>query len=83
MKKLPENSLSDEMLLKAYFAKGDKGAKNRSGNIYVCYARVSSRDQMVHGNSLVWQYERIEEYAEKNNLVLKARYGGTYESINR
>ena len=52
----------------------------RSGNVCYTYDRVSSRDQMINGNSLAWQFERLDEYAVKNNLVIKNRYGGTYES---
>ncbi len=52
----------------------------RTGNVCYTYDRVSSRDQMINGNSLAWQFERLDEYAVKNNLVIKNRYGGTYES---
>ena len=52
----------------------------RSGNISYSYDRVSSRDQMVNGNSLVWQFERIDDFAGKANYTIKSRYGGTYES---
>ncbi len=52
----------------------------RSGNVCFTYDRVSSRDQMVNGNSLAWQFERLDEHALKNNLVIKNKYGGTYES---
>ncbi len=52
----------------------------RTGNICYTYDRVSSRDQMINGNSLAWQFERLYEYAAKNNLVIKSKFGGTYES---
>ncbi|CAN5752567.1 recombinase family protein [soil metagenome] len=52
----------------------------RSGNVCVMYNRVSSKDQMVNGNSLDWQNEQMELHAQKNGLIVKARYGGTFES---
>lgn len=52
----------------------------RSGNISVSYNRVSSKDQMENGNSLIWQNERMDTFAVKNNYVLRGRYGGTFES---
>ena len=52
----------------------------RAGNICYTYDRVSSKDQMINGNSLAWQFERLDEYAAKNNLFIKKKYGGTYES---
>jgi len=35
---------------------------------------------MINGNSLVWQFERIDEFALKNKFIIKNKYGGTYES---
>ena len=52
----------------------------RTGNIAFSYDRVSSRDQMINGNSLVWQFERIDDFAKKTDFTIKNRYGGTYES---
>ena len=52
----------------------------RTGNFCYTYDRVTSRDQMINGNSLTWQFERLDEHAEKCNLQIKNRYGGTYES---
>ena len=52
----------------------------RTGNICVSYNRVSSKDQMVNGNSLDWQNEQINQYAQKNNLIIKSIFGGTFES---
>ncbi len=52
----------------------------RAGNICYTYDRVSSKDQMINGNSLAWQFERLDEYAAKNNLFIKKKYGGTFES---
>ena len=78
MKKI-STLLPSDLLIK-YFSKKSSISSSRNGNICVSYDRVSSRGQMTKGNSLVWQYERIDEYAIKNNLMIKARYGGTYES---
>ena len=67
-------------LLVQHFSKKSTIPLTRSGNTCVLYERVSGKDQMVNGNSLVWQYERMDEYASKNNYYIKSRYGGTYES---
>lgn len=67
-------------LLTENFSRKSTLVMQRNGNICYSYDRVSSRDQMINGNSLAWQYERIDEYAVKNNLLIKTRYGGTYES---
>lgn len=67
-------------LLNEHFGKKASIVQQRAGNNCFSYDRVSSRDQMLNGNSLAWQYERIDEFAVKNNLCIKSRYGGTYES---
>ena len=67
-------------LLVQHFSKKSTKTLVRSGNTCVLYERVSGKDQMVNGNSLVWQYERMDEYALKNSYFIKCRYGGTYES---
>ena len=67
-------------LLHQHFGKESTIAAQRSGNIFYSYDRVSSKDQMVNGNSLVWQFERIDEFANKSNFIIKSKYGGTYES---
>lgn len=69
-----------EQLLKEKFSKKGTLLSYRTGNFCFSYDRVSSKDQMTHGNSLVWQYERIDDFATKNNYQIKKRYGGTYES---
>lgn len=71
---------ANEDILKANFSKKGSKVTKRTGNICFCYDRVSSRDQMINGNSLVWQYERIDEFAVKNNLIIKQKFGGTFES---
>jgi site-specific DNA recombinase len=72
-------SITEDILLQNFSKKAIKITK-RKGNVCFCYDRVSSRDQMINGNSLVWQYERMYEFAEKNNLVIKQKFGGTFES---
>ena len=67
-------------LLQQNFGKESNIAIQRSGNIFFSYDRVSSKDQMLNGNSLIWQFERIDEFASKSNLIIKSKYGGTYES---
>jgi len=69
-------------LLQQHFGKVSSIAPQRIGNIFYSYDRVSSKDQMINGNSLVWQFERMDEFATKSKLVIKSRYGGTYESAN-
>ena len=61
-------------------AKKSSAVLRRKGNICVSYNRVSSKEQMVNGNSLEWQNEQIIQYAKKNNLLIKTNYGGTFES---
>ena len=67
-------------LLQQHFGKVSSITPQRIGNIFYSYDRVSSKDQMINGNSLVWQFERMDEFATKSKLVIKSRYGGTYES---
>ena len=69
-----------QSLLQTHFSKKSSIAIQRTGNIFYSYDRVSSKDQMVNGNSLVWQFERIDEFASKNKFIIKSKYGGTYES---
>ena len=75
---MKNNNIQD--LLQTHFGKVSSIAQQRTGNIFYSYDRVSSKDQMVNGNSLVWQFERIDEFATKNKFIIKSRYGGTYES---
>lgn len=69
-----------EELLSPKINSGSKVILPRTGNVCCTYDRVSSRDQMLNGNSLVWQFEKLEDYAQKYEMVIKNRYGGTYES---
>ena len=67
-------------LLASKFSKKSSLVPRRTGNYCVSYNRVSSKDQMVNGNSLGWQNEQITQYAIRNNLVIKSSFGGTFES---
>lgn len=67
-------------LLSQVGRKSKRKSIDRLGKVCVSYNRVSSKDQMVNGNSLFWQNERIEEFAQKNGYQIKSKYGGTFES---
>ncbi len=67
-------------LIKKHVSKTSTIVSQRTSNIFYSYDRVSTKDQMINGNSLVWQFERIDEFALKSNLIIKSKYGGTYES---
>ena len=68
------------ILLAGNASKKSKQVSRRTGNVCVSYNRVSSKEQMINGNSLDWQNEQIYQYATKNNLSIKATFGGTFES---
>ena len=46
----------------------------------VIYTRVSSKEQADGNKSLDTQMKACMGYAEKNNLIIKESFGGTYES---
>ncbi|MFM7682446.1 MAG: hypothetical protein ACKO7P_06840, partial [Bacteroidota bacterium] len=73
-------SVKFEELLKEKFGKKSSIVSYRSGNYCYTYNRVSSKEQMVNGNSLKWQDERIEDFAKKQDFFIKKRFGGTFES---
>ena len=73
-------STDTKEILLSYFGNTKNITFTRNQNICFAYDRVSSRDQAINGNSLSWQIERIKEHATKNNLTIKGKYGGTYES---
>jgi len=62
------NSIQE--LLLQHFTKASSIVTQRTGNIFYSYDRVSSKDQMVNGNSLVWQFERIDEFANHLRIFL-------------
>ncbi len=74
------NKFALEELMSKKLTPVSKVVAPRAGNVCYTYDRVSSKDQMINGNSLAWQFERLDDYASKNNLFIKKKYGGTYES---
>ena len=60
------------------FAKGAKNIKEENNNC-VIYTRVSGVKQM-DGLSLETQLKGTNAYSQKNNLLVKEYFGGTYES---
>lgn len=72
------NDLKDQLV--KHFAEKSNAAVQRTGNMVCSYNRVSSKEQMEKGNSLEWQQEHIERYAQRTGLIIKKKYGGTYES---
>ena len=71
---------STETLLKN-FAKGKENVTQITGiQNCVIYTRVSSKEQAETNQSLEWQKKYCDEYARKNNLIIKGYFGGTYES---
>jgi site-specific DNA recombinase len=61
-------------------AKGGDKNKSNSTNNTVIYTRVSSKDQADNNMSLETQMKACLKHAEKNNLIVKKTFGGTYES---
>jgi DNA invertase Pin-like site-specific DNA recombinase len=60
------------------FGKGQKKIKSGSKNAII-YTRVSSKEQ-TENLSLEVQLKGCEQFAIKNSLQVKGRFGGTYES---
>ena len=54
--------------------------KNQSTNNAVIYTRVSSKEQADNNMSLETQKKACVKYAEKEELIVKASFGATYES---
>src|SRR5438552_2244195 len=52
----------------------------RSTKNCVIYTRVSSKEQADTNSSLASQKRHCEEYCQKNGFIIKAYFGGTYES---
>lgn len=67
-----------ENILFKNFAKGQKEVLNNS-NECVIYTRVSGAKQM-DGLSLEVQIKAANEYVEKQKLIVRETFGGTYES---
>lgn len=67
------------ILQQAYEEKYNRQTKKR-GSLGVIYTRVSSQEQSLGNNSLEVQMKYCEQYAQKNNIQIAGRFGGTYES---
>src|SRR5947209_7082193 len=67
--------------LKAFdqFAKGKLETVKRK-NTCVIYTRVSTKEQADNNKSLDIQRKACEQFAKKNNYLIMAYFGGTYES---
>lgn len=61
------------------FAKGPAVAMTNH-NTCVIYTRVSTKEQADNNMSLDIQRRACEQYARKNNMMITAYFGGTYES---
>lgn len=71
------NFVLDESL--EQFSKGKKTEKNKE-RVAVMYTRVSTKDQADHNHSLDTQKRLIEEFAQRNNIIIESSFGGTHES---
>lgn len=70
--------MADDNQLFKSFSKGKKNIRFENDDC-VIYTRVSGAKQM-DGLSLETQLKGTQEYANKNKLVIRERFGGTYES---
>jgi site-specific DNA recombinase len=61
------------------FARGKAQVDERT-NMCVIYTRVSTKEQADNNLSLETQRKACDQFAIKNNLVVKGYFGGTYES---
>ena len=61
------------------FARGKVLIDERT-NMCVIYTRVSTKEQAENNFSLETQRKACDQFAIKNNLVVKGYFGGTYES---
>lgn len=61
------------------FARGKVQVDERT-NMCVIYTRVSTKEQADNNLSLETQRKACDQFAIKNNLVVKGYFGGTYES---
>jgi site-specific DNA recombinase len=79
MKTLQKNKAGLEELLQAETKKRYQATGISRGSCAVIYTRVSDQEQ--EGNSsLSTQKKYCEEYARRNNLIIKGYFGGKYES---
>lgn len=71
----------DKNLIASKFGRfGKTIIKKVESNLVVMYTRVSGKGQYDKNDSLETQRKAIEEYASRNNLIIIARFGDTYES---
>jgi site-specific DNA recombinase len=61
------------------FARGKVQVDERT-NFCVIYTRVSTKEQADNNLSLETQRKACDQFAIKNNLLVKGYFGGTYES---
>ncbi len=61
------------------FARGKVQVDERT-NLCVIYTRVSTKEQADNNLSLETQRKACDQFAIKNNLLVKGYFGGTYES---
>lgn len=61
------------------FARGKTKEIERTNNC-VIYTRVSTKEQADNNMSLETQRKACDQFAIKNNLIVKGYFGGTYES---
>lgn len=64
---------------RAFVKKGDTQSKE-SNNHAVIYTRVSTKEQAENNLSLDTQKKYCQEFAEKQKLIIRGYFGGTYES---
>lgn len=69
-----------EQLLMAQVANSYKPINIRTGRCAVSYTRVSSSEQAMNNGSLEVQLKLNKEYAQRNNILIKECFGGTFES---
>jgi site-specific DNA recombinase len=64
----------------SFAKKSDNKTPKVLGTNVVIYTRVSSKEQADKNLSLETQLTAIDAYAQRNNLMVQAYFGGTYES---
>jgi site-specific DNA recombinase len=62
---------------KKFAPKSEKYSERKNA---IIYTRVSTKEQAETNTSLETQKKLCEQYAKNNNYIVKAYFGGTYES---
>ena len=62
---------------KQFATKSEKYSERKNA---IIYTRVSTKEQAETNTSLETQKKLCEQYAKNNNYIVKAYFGGTYES---